>query len=98
MSAGGRDPAARLSGGRVEGGSAARTGGYAELQVTSNFSFLRGASQPEELVERAHALGYRALALTDRNTLAGVVRAHHAVEPLVDAYESLYAEALGAAP
>ena len=60
------------------GGSAVWTGGYAELQVTSNFSFLRGASQPEELVERAHALGYRALALTDRNTLAGVVRAHHA--------------------
>ena len=50
----------------------------AQLQVTSNFSFLRGASHPEELVERAHALGYRALALTDRNTLAGVVRAHHA--------------------
>ena len=58
--------------------ASAWTGGYAELQVTSNFSFLRGASQPEELVERAHALGYRALALTDRNTLAGVVRAHHA--------------------
>ena len=50
----------------------------AQLQVTSNFSFLSGASHPEELVERAHALGYRALALTDRNTLAGVVRAHHA--------------------
>ena len=62
---------------RAEEGSA-WAGGYAELQVTSNFSFLRGASQPEELVERAHALGYRALALTDRNTLAGVVRAHHA--------------------
>ena len=58
------------------------TGGYAELQVTSNFSFLRGASQPEELVERAHALGYRALALTDRNTLAGVVRAHHAAREM----------------
>ncbi len=51
---------------------------YAELQVTSSFSFLRGASQPEELVERAHALGYRALALTDRNTMAGVVRAYYA--------------------
>ncbi len=58
--------------------STAQTGSYAELQVTSNFSFLRGASHPEELVERAHALGYRALALTDRNTLAGVVRAHQA--------------------
>ena len=51
---------------------------YAELQVTSNFSFLRGASHPEEMVERAAELGYRALALTDRNTLAGVVRAHEA--------------------
>ncbi len=78
MSAAGGDPAARLPGGRVGGSSAARGGGYAELQITSNFSFLHGASQPEELVERAHALGYRALALTDRNTLAGVVRAHHA--------------------
>ena len=78
MSAAGRDPAALLPGGRTDGGSSAWTGGYAELQVTSNFSFLRGASRPEELVERAHALGYRALALTDRNTLAGVVRAHHA--------------------
>ncbi len=51
---------------------------HAELQVTSNFSFLRGASHPEEMVERAAELGYRALALTDRNTLAGVVRAHEA--------------------
>jgi len=38
---------------------------YAELHCLSNFSFLRGASHPGELVERAHALGYRALALTD---------------------------------
>ncbi|MDE2678216.1 MAG: error-prone DNA polymerase [Gemmatimonadota bacterium] len=51
---------------------------YAELQVTSNFSFLRGASHPAEMVERASELGYRALALTDRNTLAGVVRAYEA--------------------
>ena len=49
---------------------------YAELQVTSNFSFLRGASHPEELVATAAALGQRAVAITDRNTLAGVVRAH----------------------
>jgi error-prone DNA polymerase len=48
---------------------------YAELQVTSNFSFLRGASHPYELIGQAAALGYRAIALTDRNTLAGVVRA-----------------------
>ncbi len=50
------------------------------LQVTSNFSFLRGASHPEEMVERAAALGYRAMALTDRNTLAGIARAHTAAK------------------
>ena len=49
---------------------------YAELQVTSNFSFLRGASHPEELVMAAAALGHSAIAIADRNTLAGVVRAH----------------------
>src|SRR5690348_18228488 len=49
---------------------------YAELHCRSNFSFLSGASHPEELVERAAALGYRALAITDECTLAGVVRAH----------------------
>ncbi|MGD9929326.1 MAG: error-prone DNA polymerase [Mangrovibacterium sp.] len=49
---------------------------YAELQATSNFSFLRGGSHPEEIVERAAELGYRAIAITDRNTLAGIVRAH----------------------
>ena len=53
---------------------------HVELQATSNFSFLRGASHPEELVERAAALGWHALALTDRNTLAGVVRAHLAAK------------------
>ncbi len=49
---------------------------YAELEVTTNFSFLEGASHPEELVERAKELGLAALAVTDRNSLAGVVRAH----------------------
>jgi len=49
---------------------------YAELHCRSNFSFLTGASHPEELVQRAHALGYTALALTDECSLAGVVRAH----------------------
>ena len=49
---------------------------YAELHCISNFSFLRGASHPEELVARAHALDYAALALTDECSLAGVVRAH----------------------
>jgi error-prone DNA polymerase len=53
---------------------------YAELHCLSNFSFLRGASHPEELVERARALGYRALALTDECSLAGVVRAHQAAK------------------
>ncbi len=51
---------------------------YTELQVTSNFSFLRGASHPEELVEQAAALGYREIAITDHNTFAGIVRAHAA--------------------
>lgn len=49
---------------------------YTELQVTSNFSFLRGASHPEELVEQAAKLGYSEIAITDRNTFAGIVRAH----------------------
>ncbi|MGE3847678.1 MAG: error-prone DNA polymerase [Gammaproteobacteria bacterium] len=49
---------------------------YAELHCLSNFSFLRGASHPEELVREAQRLGYRALALTDECSLAGVVRAH----------------------
>lgn len=49
---------------------------YSELQVTSNFSFLRGASHPEELVEQACLYGYDKIAITDRNTLAGIVRAH----------------------
>ncbi len=53
---------------------------YAELQVASNFSFLRGASHPDELVMQAAALGHRAIAITDRNSLAGVVRAHQAAE------------------
>ena len=49
---------------------------YAELDVTTNFSFLRGGSHAEELVATAKALGLAAIAVTDRNTLAGVVRAH----------------------
>ncbi|CUJ43506.1 error-prone DNA polymerase [Achromobacter dolens] len=50
--------------------------GYAELQCQSNFSFLQGASHPEELTARAAELGYAALAITDECSLAGVVRAH----------------------
>jgi len=53
---------------------------YAELHCLSNFSFLRGASRPEELVARAAALGYAALALTDECSLAGIVRAHVAAK------------------
>jgi len=49
---------------------------YAELHCRSNFSFLTGASQPEELVVAAHGRGYAALAITDECSLAGVVRAH----------------------
>src|SRR5262249_23782601 len=53
---------------------------YAELHCLSNFSFLRGASHPEELVERAQTLGYAALAITDECSLSGVVRAHLAAK------------------
>ncbi|MEZ5500017.1 MAG: error-prone DNA polymerase [Steroidobacteraceae bacterium] len=51
---------------------------YAELHCLTNFTFLRGASRPEELVCRARELGYRALAITDECSVAGVVRAHTA--------------------
>jgi len=53
---------------------------YTELQVTTNFSFLRGASHPEEFVERAAEYGYREIGITDRNSLAGIVRAHVAAK------------------
>src|SRR4051812_46853946 len=49
---------------------------YAELQISSNFSFLRGASHPQELAEAAAAYGYEAIAITDRNTVSGIVLAH----------------------
>jgi error-prone DNA polymerase len=49
---------------------------YVELQVTTNFSFRRGGSHPEELVDQAADLGYDAIGITDRNTFAGVVRAY----------------------
>ncbi len=54
--------------------------GYAELHVTSNFTFLTGASHPDEMVAQAAALGYRAIAITDRNSLAGIVRGHVAAK------------------
>jgi error-prone DNA polymerase len=53
---------------------------YAELCVTSNFTFLTGASHPDEFVVQAASLGYRAIAVTDTLTLAGVVRAHVAAK------------------
>ena len=53
---------------------------YAELQVTSHFSFLRGASSAEQLFSTAARLGISALAVVDRNTLAGIVRAHEAAK------------------
>ena len=49
---------------------------YAELRCVSNFSFQRGASFPQELVERAHQYGYSAIAITDYCSVAGIVRAH----------------------
>lgn len=55
---------------------------YAELCVTTNFTFLTGASHPEELVTRAAELGLAAIAITDRNSLAGVVRAYSALKEL----------------
>jgi error-prone DNA polymerase len=53
---------------------------YAELHCLSNFTFLRGASRPAELVQQAQQLGYGALAITDECSVAGVVRAHMAVQ------------------
>src|SRR5262247_3006462 len=68
--------AAPASGGVTPGLSPQGLPAYAELHCRSNFSFLTGASHPEELVARAQELGYAALAITDECSLAGVVRAH----------------------
>jgi DNA-directed DNA polymerase III PolC len=64
----------------LNGGLACGPSAYAELHALSNFSFLRGASSPEELVEQAARLNYRALALTDECSVAGVVRAYVAAK------------------
>ena len=53
---------------------------YAELQVTTNYSFLRGASHPEELFAQAAAYGISALGVVDRNSVAGIVRAWEAAK------------------
>src|SRR5215475_5718201 len=55
---------------------------YAELQVSSNFSFLHGASHPQELVNAANEYRHYAIALTDRNTLSGIVLAHSTLKKL----------------
>src|SRR5947207_5697380 len=56
------------------------TSAYAELAVTTNFSFLRGASHPNEFILQAAALGLAGIGIADRNSVAGVVRAYNAVE------------------
>src|ERR1700761_9704586 len=53
---------------------------YADLQVTTHFSFLRGVSSAEELFSAAAVLGIKALGIVDRNSLAGMVRAHEAAK------------------
>jgi error-prone DNA polymerase len=73
-----REPRGRVGGVDGEGGVGGP--GYVELAVRSNYSFLTGASHPEELVEKAAALGHAAAAIADVNTLAGVVRAHVAAK------------------
>ncbi len=55
---------------------------YAEIAVTTNYSFLHGASHPRELVEMAAKLGHAAIGIADRNTLAGVVRAYAALHEI----------------
>ncbi|MGJ7498822.1 error-prone DNA polymerase [Variovorax sp. ZT5P49] len=69
---------------------------YAELHSLTNFSFQRGASTPEDMVERAYHLGYEALAVTDECSVAGIVRAHVALRDLsakLDALEREHPEA-----
>ena len=88
---------ARVGGGSRNGSPLRRPGPrYAELRCRSNFSLLRGASHPEELAQRAAELGYAALAITDRHTLAGVVRMHCAAKvanlPLIIGAEVLPAD------
>ncbi|HEV2700718.1 MAG TPA: error-prone DNA polymerase [Steroidobacteraceae bacterium] len=63
---------------------------YAELHCLSHFTFLRGASRPAELVQRAQQLGYSALAITDECSVAGVVRAHMAVQSPENGAQALH--------
>jgi error-prone DNA polymerase len=66
--------------------------GYAELAVTTNFSFLRGASKPKDLVVRALELGHKGIGVADRNTVAGVVRAYSALKDLNADFAEKYGE------
>src|SRR5262249_59301318 len=75
-----RHPLAEPTEGSGDGKTTPSLWPYVELHCKTNFSFLRGASHPEELVQQAAALGYRALAVTDRNSLAGAVRMHIAAK------------------
>ncbi|MGN6371166.1 MAG: error-prone DNA polymerase [Phycisphaerae bacterium] len=63
-------------------GERAPEGPYVELQVTSNFSFLRGGSHPQELVKQAQHMGCRGVAITDINTMAGIVRGYAEAEEI----------------
>src|SRR5215467_4528154 len=74
----------------VPAGAVRMSSAYAELHCLSNFTFLRGASHPQELIERALELGYAALALTDECSVAGVVRAYEAVKKSEAAHESSF--------
>ena len=71
---------------------------YAELCVTTNFTFLTGASHPEEMITRAAELGLAAIAITDRNSLAGVVRAYSALKELARMQAEAAAQMPDAAP
>ena len=75
-------PWKHLAPGEYTGGGGAHDEAYVELHVTSNFTFLHGASHPEELVQQAATLGHCAAAITDRNTLSGIVRAHIAAKDI----------------
>jgi DNA-directed DNA polymerase III PolC len=68
---------------------------FADLSVTTNFTFLEGASHPEEMTARAAELGLSALAVADRNTVAGVVRAHVAAREIARAAEAAIREKKG---
>jgi len=68
---------------------------YSELQVTTHFSFLRGASSPRELFEQAKLLGLPALGIVDRNSLAGIVRAYEAANKKPDVIVTLRTDEMG---